>query len=274
MSVRKKLARRLAPRRESWPREVHREPAPPAGWRTAPPDFVGVGVMKAGTSWWFRLLTNHPDVRTGVTSTGATKELHFFDRFCDAAFLDDDVEAYARFFPRPPDRDTVCGEWTPRYMHDYWTAACLERAAPDAKLLVLLRDPVDRYVSGVTHDRARGAPEHPIVAEDQFARGLYGRQMRWLLQSFDRAQILVLQYERCRRDPATELDRTFRFLGLTTPEGSINTELLVNRTRAERFVLHEHVRDALVREYGDDVAWIVREFPEIDVSLWPNFRDG
>lgn len=230
--------------------------------------------MKAGTSWWFRLMTNHPNVLAGVTSSGTKKELHFFDRFSDAKFLDEDIETYARFFPHPRDRSVVCGEWTPRYMYDHWTPACLKQAAPDAKLLVLLRDPIERFISGMTHDRSRGAPAHPLVAADQFARGLYAQQMRSLLHHFDREQILVLQYERCRRDPLTELDRTFRFLGLTLPAGDLDTAQIVNRTRTDRFVLHDHVRDALVRDYSDDVAWIAREFPEIDRSLWPSAQTG
>lgn len=272
MSIRRKLTRRLTPQRLAWPTPVHREPGPlEPGWRTAPPDFVGVGVMKAGTSWWFRLMTNHPDVFAGVTSSGAKKELHFFDRFHDTTFLDGDIETYARFFPHPPDRTTVCGEWTPRYMYDYWTPPLLKQGAPDTKLLVLLRDPVERYISGITHDRSRGAPPHPVVAADQFARGLYAQQMRALLEHFDRRNVLVLQYERCRRDASTELDRTFRFLGLDPLEGRIDTAQIVNRTRTERMVLHDQAREALLRGYAQDVAWIAREFPEIDLALWPNF---
>lgn len=271
--VMRKLKPRFAARKLRWPQRVDRRPgSAPDGWRTGPPDFIGVGVMKAGTSWWFRLMTGHPDVLAGRTTAGTKKELHFFDRFCDDPFQPTDVEDYARFFARPPDRATMCGEWTPRYMFDYWTPPLIKRAAPQAKLLVLLRDPVDRYVSGLTHDRSRGAPQHPLVAEDQFARGFYGRQLHRLRQSFERERILVLQYERCRQDPLAELERTFRFLGLALPDKAPETSQQVNLARGERFVLSDHLRDALVKEYAQDVSWLISEFPEVEVSLWPNFR--
>jgi hypothetical protein len=37
-------------------------PEIPPGWYLAPPDFVGVGTMKSGTTWWWSVLKSHPDV--------------------------------------------------------------------------------------------------------------------------------------------------------------------------------------------------------------------
>ncbi|MBA3795881.1 MAG: hypothetical protein H0X20_01485, partial [Chloroflexi bacterium] len=55
------------------------EPAPPPpGFVIGPPDFVGVGAQKAGTTWWFRLIEAHPGV---YQSPDQRPELHFFDRF-------------------------------------------------------------------------------------------------------------------------------------------------------------------------------------------------
>jgi len=47
----------------------------PRGWTTGPPDFVGVGAQRSGTSWWFNLISNHPKVKTTERSH---KEKHFF----------------------------------------------------------------------------------------------------------------------------------------------------------------------------------------------------
>jgi hypothetical protein len=53
-------------------------PVAPSGWTVAPPDFVGVGAQKAGTTWWYTLLSSHPGVHA---PPGRRKELHYFDRF-------------------------------------------------------------------------------------------------------------------------------------------------------------------------------------------------
>ena len=83
------------------------------------------------------------------------KEIHFFDRFWDGREVPADLPgAYARQFPRP--EGELTGEWTPRYMHDFWALPLLKAAAPEARILVMLRDPVDRYRSGIAREqRAR-----------------------------------------------------------------------------------------------------------------------
>ena len=83
---------------------------------SAPPDFVGVGAQKAGTSWWNALIEAHPDVhRQG----GQPKELHFFDGLWEQPWSAADATRYARYFPRPT--GAIAGEWTPGYMIDFWT---------------------------------------------------------------------------------------------------------------------------------------------------------
>lgn len=247
-------------------------PRRPAGWTEGPPDFVGVGVQRAGTKWWYRLICDHPEVHPG-----AGKERHFFDAFGSRALTDEDVRSYHGLFPRPP--GSLTGEWTPRYMHDFWTPALLATAAPEARILVLLRDPWRRYVSGIAHElrvlgrllRGRqGSYVRAMLANDALARSLYHRQLLRLLDSFDRSQILVLQYERCVENPEGELRRTYRFLGLRDPAQvtpAITTR--VGRSSA-RHELPEHVLDGAARMIADDAHALAELVPEIDLSLWPS----
>src|SRR4051812_19959035 len=179
----------------------------PPGWRIAPPDFVGVGVQKAGTSWWHLLITAHPEVLARMP-----KELHFFQHHWNDGDDDGYIDEYARYFARP--NGLKAGEWTPRYAMDAWTPPMLARAAPDARLLVMLRDPVERFRSGLTHYKARHREMHPRVLVEAIERGRYSSHLERLVRSFPREQVLVLQYERCVRDPEAELARTYAFLGL------------------------------------------------------------
>ena len=100
-------------------------PEVPAGWSVGPPDFVGVGAQKAGTSWWAALIHEHPKVKR---AGGVAKELHFFDRYWESGFGASDVALYASYFPRPS--GALAGEWTPGYMIDFWTPELIARAAP------------------------------------------------------------------------------------------------------------------------------------------------
>ncbi len=248
-------------------------PAPPlcpAGWRTGPPDFIGVGVQRCVTTRWFDLISAHPEV---VRST-RRKELHYFDRFYAGGCSEADRSGYQQYFPRAAGHTT--GEWTPVYSSAPWIPRLLAAAAPDARLLVLLRDPVERYLSGLQLDigvaRKRGAPLSRYAPLEQFVRGLYHAQLTGLLRHFERSRILVLQYERCTREPGSELRRTYEFLGLRdtefAPELDAHPEY-----QPEKPALDAATRAEYVQSYRDDVVALIEAFPEIDVRLWPNFAD-
>jgi Sulfotransferase domain len=243
-------------------------PICPAGWRTGSPDFIGVGVQRSGTTRWFNLIASHPEVAQSETS----KELHYFDRFYASEFTFSDVARYHQHFPRPD--GCKAGEWTPLYISAPWIPRLLAVAAPDARLLVLLRDPLERYLSGLQLSARvasrRGVPLSRFAPLEAFMRGFYHAQLVGLLRYFDRSQVLVLQYERCTRDPLPELRRTFEFIGLTDIEFVPDLDAHPQRS-LEKSALDPDTREAYVRAYSDDVLSLIDSFPEIDVRLWPNF---
>ena len=251
----------------------HRPPGPgkppsvPAGWVVAPPDFVGIGAQKAGTSWWSALIHAHPDVHRAGDQP---KELHFFDGYWEQAFTDADKELYASYFPRPPGGSA--GEWTPSYMIDFWTPDLLRRAAPETRILVLLRDPLERYRSGMAHtddmDRRSLGRQDAMGA---FGRGLYAQQLRRVFAAFPRERVLILQYERCRADPQGELARTFDFLGLRDVRVEpARFDRPVNPTTARKVELGDELRAALTAAYTPDLAQLATLVPELDLDLWPS----
>ena len=235
---------------------------------TGPPDFVGVGTQRSGTTWWFRLLVSHPGIRA---PRRRRKELHFFDRFCTREMQDSDIKRYHRLFPRADGQ--IVGEWTPRYMRDVWTPLLLQRAAPRAKLLVLLRDPIERFRSGVPHRMTRNPRlTHEILAIDAFERSRYAVQLRRLREFFDEEQILVLQYERCRLDPLGEYGRTLRFLGAAPGHEPEELERLRGTTMAsKKEPLWRDLELALRTALEPDVEQLCELVPGLQLELWPNF---
>jgi Sulfotransferase domain len=242
------------------------DPIPPQaqmGQIVGPPDFVGIGAQKAGTTWWFDAICAHPDV---FCRADIHKERHFFGRYAVRSFGPADCSLYDGWFPRPP--GSLTGEWTPDYMHYPWVPALLAQAAPRARL-VMLRDPVERFRSGLAHQLRDRKKLNVETYRDAIGRGLYHDELRQWAAHFPQEQILVLQYEQCMADPSTHLARTYRFLGLE-PFVHEGITKRVNAT-AGTPDLEENVRQRLVELYEPDVRALSRQFPNLDLSLWPNF---
>jgi len=104
------------------------------------PDFVVVGGKKCGTTFFYHLLSRHPHVQPA-----AAKELHFFN-----AHFDEGTEWYRRCFPQPgrkEGRKTITGEATPEYLSYSRVPERMAELIPQARLIALLRNPVDRAYS-------------------------------------------------------------------------------------------------------------------------------
>jgi hypothetical protein len=241
-------------------------PAPGPGEEIGPPDFVGIGVQKAGTTWWYELLMAHPQV-SGRPEIH--KERHFLSRFGTDSFGPADVATYHGWFPRRP--GTLSGEWTPDYVYFPWVAPLLALAAPEARLLLMLRDPVERFRSGLAHQlRHRASPTGATTAE-AVVRGFYDAALGRWYEHFPPERILVLQYEQCAEDPAGELARSYRFLGLDDSFRPPNLNRPVSATTDGRVRLDDEARRRLVDTYASDVTALMARLPQLDVSRWPNF---
>jgi hypothetical protein len=241
-------------------------PACPEGMTVGPPDFVGVGVPKAGTSWWFSLILAHPDVYGPLRKELLFFNRVFFERTRTQECSDGDLRAYHRWFPRPA--GTITGEWTPSYLFSYRLPPILHRAAPDAKVLVLLRDPVERYCSDISRQMPRRRLRN--VRYRGLARGFYAAELGPWEAVFDSSKVLILQYEACVLRPAEQLAATYRFLNLDDTFQPVGLQEPVNETKTKR-TIDDGFERLLVELYEPDVVNLARRHPSIDLSLWPNF---
>jgi hypothetical protein len=238
-------------------------PETPPGWQTGPPDFVGVGTMRSGTSWWWRLLIGHPR----FARADSYKELHFFDHLTGVTEID--KLDYYRYFAKPAGSFT--GEWTPRYMYDFWVPPMLRQVAPDTRILVMLRDPVERYLSGMAFTAARGFPASHAMMHYHYERSLYGQQLATLLRHFPQDQVLVLQYERCVAQTEPAMRETLEFIGADPQAWQAPrppTER-VNGSKVAKPELSEADIGALTDALSADMAQLFAMFPKLDPSIWP-----
>lgn len=100
-------------------------------------DLAVLGTAKGGTTALYHYLDQHPDV-----VMADPKEPHFFD-----AYFDGDFRSYIDGFPTEEYEDQVLGEATPHSLFVPYVAGRLHAYAPDAKLVAILRDPVERAYS-------------------------------------------------------------------------------------------------------------------------------
>jgi hypothetical protein len=189
-----------------------------------PPDYIIVGTQKGGTTSLHRYLTEHPEV-----SGGRGKEIHFFSWKYDRG-----LDWYLARFP-PDGEAKVVGEASTSYLCDPEAPARVRQALPDVKLIVLLRNPVDRAYSqyqmnmrkgdeALTFEDALAAEPQRLCSADRSAtqwryssyatRGLYAEQLEWWLAEFPCQQLLVLKSEAFFARPDEGLRQALAFLGL------------------------------------------------------------
>ena len=114
------------------------------------PTFIGIGVMKCGTTSLYDFLKGHPDVFLSTE-----KEIHYWDKA-----KREPLAAYAKAFAGS-DGYKAIGEITPSYIAQRGALAAIATALPDAKVVVLLRDPVSRAVSQLKHIARSRSPKLP-----------------------------------------------------------------------------------------------------------------
>ncbi len=267
--VRRSLRHRLG-RYYAWEAayDHHKTPVLEPGETNGPPGFVGIGVQKAGTSWWFRLIVDHPQVSH---RSSIHKERHFFGRFGADSFGPADVADYHRWFPRRA--GTTTGEWTPDYFSYPWAPPLMAQAAPDAKLLLLLRDPVQRFRSGLASQVRNGANHIGAAQAGALSRSLYSASLRRWRACFPDEQLLVMQYEACVARPTEHLSATYEFLGLDPSYRPDHIGRAVNKTVRGKIELPPDALERIERVVAPDIAELAPLVPTLDLSLWPT-ADG
>ena len=187
------------------------------------PDFVIIGAQKGGTSFLYYLLTLHP-----LVEPAARKELHFFDQ---PEHFDNGAEWYRRCFPRLSSKDgqrSITGEATPYYLFDPPVAKRMAEIVPKARLIALLRNPIDRAYSHYQMQVKRGTEPRTFeeAIEQQHSsyvsRGIYVDQLLRWFEFFSKEQMLILKSEDFFERPLETLKVVLTFLDLPDwqPEAS------------------------------------------------------
>ena len=251
-------------------------------------DFVLAGAQKSGTTALHYFLSKHPDI-----TMGDKQEMHFFDD--EKIFAGPiDYELLHGHYPPVGGSTTpkasglakpfgVAGDCTPVYL--YWNPA-MERIwkyNPKIKLLILLRNPIDRafahwnmqrfkkrepldFLEAVKAEKQRARQEAPMQSRrfSYIDRGLYAEQIERVFKFFPREQVKIVKSEEFQKDNRKTLDSIFEFLGVAP--------ISISRNKDRNVVPYERAITAEEREYlrpvfADDIAK-VEQMLEWDCTDW------
>lgn len=240
--------------------------------KRALPNFFVAGTQRGGTTSLFIHLLHHPL----VFGPRRAKGVHYFDTSFDM-----DLNWYRAHFPR---RSTVqrlhdeigavpaIGEGAPYYMYNPLIASRIAGVVPDARIIMILRDPLERAVSHHNHEVSRGFEDLSLIdalnAEPErlagetermradasyvsyehihhsyIGRSQYADQLERFLKLFARDQILVLDSSSLSLDPAGTVREATDFLGL--PPLVVDPEIPRYNTR-----VHDPITPGLRERFG------------------------
>ncbi|KXB08190.1 hypothetical protein AKJ56_01675 [candidate division MSBL1 archaeon SCGC-AAA382N08] len=189
-------------------------------------DFVGIGAMKAATSWIYECLQEHPELHLAPKDQ---EQIAFF-------FKEDpsqkELEDYKYFF-KNSNEEQLKGDYHVGYLTNPQVISRMKERNPEIKVIVCLRNPIERAFSEYRFLKfAKDADwesfeeairKQPSILEN----GLYYEHLKKYFDQFPRENILVLLFDEIRKDPSSFIQKIYAFLevndGFVPP--SINTKI-------------------------------------------------
>jgi hypothetical protein len=206
--------------------------------QTSMPSFIIVGAAKSGTTSLYNYLKQHPSVyMSPVKETSyfiaedreTTKEIGPSGCILGGARITNLVDYQALF--RDATIEKARGEASPKYLYYPGTAQRIKKILPDAKIIVILRHPVDRAYSNFLHHLRDGREplnnfatalrEEPVRISEGWGseyhyrnRGFYYKQLSPYFAAFGAEAIHVFLYDDLRNDAVGVMQKIYRVLGV------------------------------------------------------------
>lgn len=178
-------------------------------------DFIGIGFSRAGTTWVAKILSNHPGIYLPPK-----KELHFFN---DNHRYSKGLTELQKHFP--PDIKKIKGEFTPRYIIYRTALLRIKKHFPSIKLIVCMRNPVDRAFSQYKFFRMNKQKESNASFEraltgpykiDYVDKSLYSKHLKQAFKIFGKKNIHIILYDDIEKHPEKVSKNLYAFLGVST----------------------------------------------------------
>jgi hypothetical protein len=241
------------------------------------PNFLIIGTQRGGTTSLYHYLQAHPCI-----GSASTKEIHFFDRRFNRGlawyrghFPSRIEQAYAQYLSGRP---FLTGEATPCYLFYPHAPERVARTLPDVKLIVLLRNPVDRAYSQYIHtvnlgyetasfqeaihyeEERIGGARARILQDEHYegyaymhlgylARGKYVDQLQVWMSLFPREQLLILKSEEFYADPASAFKQVLAFLNIPEAEPHVQKQAYKQYNNNDYAKMDQETRKRLIEYF-------------------------
>jgi len=191
------------------------------------PNFFIVGASKSGTTSLYNFLKEIP----GIYMSPVKEPNYFSESSVPANFIRKpirDKERYLSLFDKVKD-EKIVGEASPSYLTDSEAYELIHQVSPQARILISLRDPVDRIFSHYLikvqwgfwtqsfHERLQMELEHPVNKSElsfQINGGIYSESVKKYLDVFGPKQVKIIIFEEWITDTKKTIEEILRFLGL------------------------------------------------------------
>lgn len=224
------------------------------------PDFIGLGAQKAGTSWIYACLHEHPEVYI------PQKDIHFFSRERN---WKNGTSWYQSIFSTCPNAHKT-GEYSTSYLYDAQSPKRIFDLCSNTKLIVCLRNPVDRAYSNYINDIKAGriskdvsflraSKEHPEYLE----QGLYAQQIVRYLEYFPKDRLLIMCYEDIKENPLGFIQEIYEFIGVSKDYNPAMLRKKINAGQVPKFLFIEKairtVSNTLKNLGLGRIVWLVKK---------------
>lgn len=174
------------------------------------PNFLYIGPDKAGSTWLFDVLSEHPECYVP-----ACKDIYFFDKYYHFG-----IGWYLRFFKRASVSVPAVGEFSHDYLFSTLAADRIKNDLPGVKMMTTLRNPVERTFSHYLHWVSRGWTEHPFemalkMYPELIEHSLYFKHLSEYFKRFDSSQIKIFLFDKLQKNPKEFISEVFHFLGVS-----------------------------------------------------------
>ncbi|APZ94665.1 sulfotransferase family protein [Fuerstiella marisgermanici] len=178
------------------------------------PTFIGIGAEKSATTWAWTMLNEHPSV-----CMSQPKELNYFN-------IDENFQRGASWYRKHFAIESArAGEISPLYMDDERVAGRIRDTYPDARILVMLRNPFGRAMSHLFHDASvlygkvaelTKSDLQALASKDQkyVRRSCYAAALAPFLEAFPRDQIGIFLFEDVATDGLELAQNLYDFVGV------------------------------------------------------------
>jgi hypothetical protein len=232
------------------------------------PTFLHIGPGKTGSTWLHEVLSLHPEVYLSPA-----KDLYFFSRYYERG-----VDWYRSQFAQAPTGIPVVGEVCPDYLLEPAASGRIrEVLGPDVKLMVTLRDPIDRafssYLYAAKHGLAQTTFRETLAAQPEMVQeGRYATQLRPYVEAVGAEQMRIGVFDDFEADPQAFLDATTDWLGVAqlplTPE-QLEAQLPASKARFVPLAKMAKLGANWVRNHdGANVVGRVKRAPVIQRLLY------